>query len=40
MSRSDKYLNLKNHFQSRKSRNHATDHRVVSSQWLGILKIE
>jgi len=34
MYRSDKHLNLKNLLQSRKSRNHATAHRVVSSQWL------
>ena len=36
MNRSDKNMKIENPFKVQKSRNHATAHRVVSSQWLGV----
>ncbi len=35
MNRSANHLKIKNNFTTRKSQNHATAHRVISSQWLG-----
>jgi len=36
MNRSNKNMKVKNLNKVRKSRNHATAHRVISSQWLAV----